>query len=227
MDKTLLGTLIRRLPEKPGIMGKERYFNSAVLVPLLTVDGSYHLLFEKRAENIRQGSEICFPGGMHETGKDRDCRATAIRETVEELGVSREKIRILGRFDTLVATIGATVDAFLGEISIRSLSEISFNPQEVEKVFTMPVDFFLSNAPETYQIRLVVEPEYTNRKGEDVVLLPARKLGLPERYHQPWGKSRHEILVYKTDYGVIWGITAAIIHDMVMKLKNDNAYQET
>jgi 8-oxo-dGTP pyrophosphatase MutT (NUDIX family) len=218
MTHDMVDRLIERLPETPSILGRERYFNSAVLVPLVDLDGEPHLLFEKRAEGIRQAAEVCFPGGMHDPLVDKTCRETAVRETIEELGIPRESISVLGQFDTLVASIGATVDAFLGRLGIRSLDELSVNAQEVAQVFTLPLSFFVRTPPETYMVRMVVEPCYTDRNGNAVVLLPAKDLGLPPMYHKPWGKARHRILVYKTDFGVIWGITAEIIHDMVTRI---------
>ena len=54
------------LPRCPGIMGREKYFNSAVLIPFVMIAGEYHLLFQRRAPQIRQGTEICFPGGAYD-----------------------------------------------------------------------------------------------------------------------------------------------------------------
>lgn len=218
MNHSILDRLIQRLPHTPNILGRERYFNSAVLVPFITCGGEDHLLFQKRAEGIRQASEICFPGGMHDPKVDRNCQDTAVRETMEELGIGKEKITVLGQFDTLVASIGATVEAFLGRLDIDGLEDLSINAQEVEQVFTLPLSFFLETPAECYMVRLVVEPCYTDRDGKDVVLLPAKDLGLPPRYHKPWGKIRHPVLVYKTEFGVIWGITAEIINDMITKI---------
>ena len=53
--------LISVLPKYPGVLGKEEYFNSAVLIPLVLINKEYNFLFEKRAASIRQGGEICFP----------------------------------------------------------------------------------------------------------------------------------------------------------------------
>lgn len=218
MNKDTIKRLINSLPESPNIMGKDRYFNSAVLVPVVTIDNELHLLFEKRADSIRQGSEICFPGGKFDPLTDSSLKETAIRETIEELGIHKDAINVLGQFDTLVASIGATVDSYLAEIEISNLDELNINGGEVEKVFTLPVSFFLENPVETYQVRLIVEPSYINKKGEEVVLLPGKQLGLPEIYHGPWGGTRHRVLVYKTDEGPLWGITAEIVNDLVEKI---------
>ena len=218
MNHETLESLIKKLPECPGILAREKFFNSAVLVPLVFMDNEFHLLFEKRAAGIRQGSEICFPGGMHDPGTDKNAMETAVRETTEELGIPRKKIDVLGRFDTLVASMGAMVDPVLAVITIDDVSELIVNHDEVEDVFLLPVSFFMKHKADSYKVRLIVEPFYTDRNGNEVTLLPARELGLPEIYHKPWGKAFHRVLVYHTPKGIIWGITAEIIHDMIEKL---------
>lgn len=219
MDDSIIEKLIENLPESPNILAKERYYNSSVLVPFLKIDNELHLLFQKRAANIRQGSEVCFPGGMFDPASDKNYCETAVRETVEELGIKPDKIHVKGQLDTLVASIGATVDSFLAVLNIRDLDELSLNVDEVEKVFTIPVNDFIDNPPEEYKVRLEVQPSYINKKGESVTLLPGKELGLPEAYHKPWGGLHHRVLVYKTDNGVIWGITAEIIYEMVKKMQ--------
>ena len=39
---------------------------NAVLIPLVDREGELSILFEVRQAGIRQGGEICFPGGMIE-----------------------------------------------------------------------------------------------------------------------------------------------------------------
>ena len=75
--------LIESLPKETGILGKGDFLNSAVLIPLIKLKDEYHLLFEKRAAHIRQGGEICFPGGQLDKEKDKSIIETAVRETVE------------------------------------------------------------------------------------------------------------------------------------------------
>ena len=55
MNTSELEKLKSKLPIHPGILRKEEYFNSAVLIPLVFVNNEYNFLFEKRAANIRQG----------------------------------------------------------------------------------------------------------------------------------------------------------------------------
>jgi 8-oxo-dGTP pyrophosphatase MutT (NUDIX family) len=219
MNNSDLERLVRNLPEVPGIYGKMDFFNSAVLISLVQYEGVYHFLFEKRANHIRQGGEICFPGGEFDAAQDKDFQDTAIRETVEELGIHSSQIRIVGVLDTIIASVGVTVDSFVGIIDIDHPAQLSINPDEVENVFTLPVSLFEQMTPEKYQIRTEIQPYFTDRNNRKVVLLPSKELGLPERYHEPWGRSLSNILVYRTDHGMIWGITAALVHELVHKLQ--------
>src|ERR1017187_9298541 len=101
------------LPKIPGILRKKEYFNAAVLIPLVWHNEEYNFLFEKRVAKIRQGSEICFPGGEYDPDIDKSLLETAIRETREELGIKREKIKVIGKMDILVGNMGVTVDPVL------------------------------------------------------------------------------------------------------------------
>ena len=210
-----LDSLKENLPTVPGIMGKDRLINSAVLIPFVDVDGEYHLLFQKRAKAIRQGGEVCFPGGLHDGNVDTDLRDTAIRETVEELGISKDRIQIIGIQDTLIAPMGVTVDSFIGVLDIDFPGDLSLNKSEVEDVFLLPLSFFEKNAPEKYSVRLEVKPSYVDRHNREKILLPADKLGLPERYKKPWGGRHHRVLVWNTAHGVIWGLTAELVYQLV------------
>jgi peroxisomal coenzyme A diphosphatase NUDT7 len=202
------------LSNSPEILGKDKYFNSAVLVPLVEIDNKFHFLFEKRANHIRQGGEVSFPGGEFDQKKDQGLRHTAIRETIEELGLPSEKIKIIGKVGTLVAPMGVTVDAFVGLLSIRSVDELAIDKNEVEKVFLTPMDHFLKQKPEEYTVKLEVHPSYTDENGKKIELLPVQKLGLPARYSKPWKNGFHRILVYNSTEEVIWGITAEIVFEL-------------
>jgi len=196
------------------ILGKDKYLNSAVLVPIVELDNKFHFLFEKRANHIRQGGEVSFPGGEFDLKKDQGLRQTALRETTEELGIPSEKIKIIGKVGTLVAPMGVTVDAFVCQLLIQSLDELKIDSNEVEKVFVVPIEHLLKKKPEEYSVKLEVHPSYVDEKGKHIELLPVQKLGLPERYSKPWKNGIHRVLVYNSTEEVIWGITAEIIFEL-------------
>lgn len=213
-----LEILKRNLPKQPGILGREKYFNSAVMVPFILLGGEYHLLFEKRAASIRQGGEICFPGGKFDPAKDQDFKCTAVRETTEELGIDRTDITVIGQLDTIVAPMGATIDSFIGRLDKEVLGNLTIDKKEVEEVFTLPLSQFKDTPASEYHVRLEIQSSYKDKSGREKILLPGKKLGLPEKYHRSWGGKKHRVLVYKTDRGIIWGITAEIIYDLVKRV---------
>ena len=219
MNSDDLLKLKEKLPAHPGILRKEEYFNSAVLIPLVSINSEYNFLFEKRAANIRQGGEVCFPGGEFDPDNDSDFMDTAIRETSEEIGVESSRIKIYGILDTLIGPMGVTVDPFIGTLEINSVDDIKYDKEEVEKVFMIPVSFFEANKPEEYYVRLEVHPTEIDRNGIKIETLPVKELKLPDRYSRPWGGRKNRVLVYRTDEGVIWGITAALINEVVRFLK--------
>lgn len=214
-----LTSLVNNLPMVPGIHGRDEYFNSVVLLLLIPVGGEYHIVFQERSAGIRQGGEISLPGGRAED-EDISPQMTAVRETSEELGIAPDRIHILGRMDTVVALMGATVDVVVGTADI-GVADMRINKEEVERIFTLPVSYFEGREPEEHHVMLQVHPSYMDKEtGEEIVLLPSEELGLPERYRQPWGGYRYRVLVYRTPHGVIWGITARVINEFISRLNH-------
>jgi 8-oxo-dGTP pyrophosphatase MutT (NUDIX family) len=217
MKKENLKKLSKNLPKTPGVLGRSRFFNSAVLIPLIKIKGEYFLLFQKRAAHIRQGGDICFPGGGFEDGIDKNFKQTALRETEEELGIKAKDIKIIGRLDTYVAPIGAVIEPFVGKIKKSVLKTMVVDKNEVEKTLLIPVSFFKDTKPLEYTLSHEIQPHRINENGEKEVLFPVKELGLPEMYQKPWGNKRHKIWVYKYENEIIWGITSVIINDLIEK----------
>lgn len=214
MNNKEYGKFLNKFSSCPGIMDRENYFNSVVLVPFIMINNECHILFQKRAADIRQGGEICFPGGGYDLGKETTKEAV-IRETVEELGIEKNKIELDARLDTVVAPMGAVVDVFAGKLLVEDIQEMNINRHEVERVFIIPFKYFLENKPEIYQVRLEVQPSYVNSNNEKIELFPVKELGIPERYTEPWGGKLHDVYVYKYDGEVIWGLTSRIVVSLV------------
>jgi 8-oxo-dGTP pyrophosphatase MutT (NUDIX family) len=218
MDPTQLQTLIQNLPQHPGLMHKERYFNAAVLIPLVQQNQEYHFLFQKRAAQIRQGGEISFPGGEYEPEQDQSCLQAALRETNEELGISRDKIHIQSSLDTFVSPRGITIDSFLAVLDIQGLQDLQPDRSEVEELFLLPVSWFLQHQPRVYNLKLEIHPVYTDQNGHKAQL-PVQELGLPEHYCQPWPGMEYRVYVYQTPKAVVWGLTAELVHYLVQRLQ--------
>jgi 8-oxo-dGTP pyrophosphatase MutT (NUDIX family) len=210
-----LEKLQSNLPKVQGILGKEEYFNSAVLIPFVFIDGEYHLLFEKRSANIKQGGEICFPGGRIEKS-DKTPTDTALRETFEEIGVEKSKITVIGKLDILFGPRGVLVEPIVAEVKIEKLSKLKIDKSEVEKVFLVPLSYFENNEPEHFKIHSSVTHKSFNSKGEEEDLILQNNYGNDTYY-----KSIRDVLVYKTAGETIWGITARLVYEVISLLKRN------
>ncbi len=217
MKKKELKKLVKNLPDKPGVMARDRYFNSAVLIPIVKIKDEYYLIFQKRAAHIRQGGDICFPGGRREEN-DKSFKDTALRETYEELGIRKKDIKILGQLDTYVAPIGALVESFVARVKKRAIKNMVIDKNEVEDILIIPLDFFKNNPPIEYNLKYQVHPYTIDADGNKEILFPVEELGLPEAYHKPWGHRRHKVWVYNYKGDIIWGLTAVILNDLIKKI---------
>jgi len=214
-----LNTLGRIVVKNCSIIGKDLYINSAVLIPIIVIDKTEFVLFQKRSSTVRQPGEVSFPGGHFNSRFDNDFLSTATRETCEELGIEKDKISVLGKIGTLVAPMGVIVETYLGILNINSLDELKIDHKEVDRIFVIPLQYFISSKPDEYFTRLELHPFMTKEDGEKVELLPVKELGLPEKYSLPWTNGKHRVLVYRTSEEVIWGITAELIFELSTKLK--------
>lgn len=121
----------------------------AVLIPLIKLEGEWHILFEHRANGISQAGDAAFPGGRVESGEGFE--AAAIRETTEELGVSSDKINVIGEMDYVVMG-KRIIGCYVGELTIERLEELDLNQYEVDHVFTIPLRELKTMAPEVHYV---------------------------------------------------------------------------
>ena len=212
--------LLIKLPNESGILGNRNYFKSVVLMPFVLIDGEYQILFEKRANHIRQGGEVSFPGGGFDAENDKNYQETAIRETCEELGLKSSDITIHKQFDTVVVPHGNMIFTFLGEIDSNAFKRIEVNHKEVEYVFTVPLNWFLENEPEIYHTRSQMFPYIIDDNGDKQTTFPAKDLGVPEKYSKPWGNKLYPVYVYQINGEIIWGITGQIIFELMNLLSS-------
>ncbi len=204
--KNLLTKLQKSLSSfHPEVINYDEFKHSAIFLPLIDIDGSSSLIFEKRANNIAQAGEICFPGGRVENNEALNPLLTAIRETSEELGISLDKISLLSRLPRLITPDGKLIDAFIGKLNNIKLEDLKLNPSEVDKIFTLSLKDLKDIKFHKYKITSI------NQSGDsdkDPTLLPVESLGLPLRYQGTWGEKNYN--VYYTEYNneKIWGLTA-------------------
>lgn len=123
---------------------------AAVLVPLCMVNQELSLLYTLRSSDLKNyRGQVSFPGGMHDK-TDADLEETALRETSEELGITKDQIDVWGH-GSLVGTVSKEMSvlpyiAYIGHVNPKSLK---LNPKEVELAFSVPLSV-LSN-PSNYK----------------------------------------------------------------------------
>lgn len=113
--------------------------NAAVLAPLyLDADGALHAVFTKRRDDLRSHpGEISFPGGRSDEG-DADLPATALRETLEEVGLPPDAVELIGALQptpTLVTNFA--IYPFVGVIEpgFEWIAQV----EEVDLVLELPL----------------------------------------------------------------------------------------
>ncbi len=71
--------------------------SSAVLIPVFKHNGQYYIVFIKRTNKVKtHKGQISFPGGMRDKG-DKTLLDTALRESVEEIGLRHKDAAITRR----------------------------------------------------------------------------------------------------------------------------------
>ncbi|MBR4016083.1 MAG: CoA pyrophosphatase [Anaerotignum sp.] len=189
-------------PAKPIL--RLRHF--AVLALFTEIDEELHLVLNKRAAGVLQPGDICFPGGHREDHETLE--ETALRETEEELGILRQEIQILGKSDYMLTVYRGLIQPFLGYVPYDTFLQARPNPMEVDKIFTVPLSFFLETTPESFDMVW---------KAVEVSDFPYERIEGGKNY--PFRKSVFPELFYEYDGYTIWGLTAQIIQNIVETLK--------
>lgn len=114
--------------------------DSAVIALLVEKDGTDHLIFNKRRDDLPyHPGQICFPGGARDEGED--AVACALRETCEEMGLCAGEIDVLGRMSDRVSIAGFKVACFVGRLVEDRPYDLE--TAEVAEAFEVPCGDFL------------------------------------------------------------------------------------
>lgn len=125
---------------------------SSVLALFYPENGCARLIFIQRpVYNGVHSGQIAFPGGGYEDF-DKDDRATALRETREEIGVAPEKIHVIGKLsDLYIPPSNFLVHPYVGYMN--QVPHYNPDPEEVKEVFSLRVTDLLNE--ESFQYREV------------------------------------------------------------------------
>ncbi len=129
----LSGETLPTTPMRPPFMSTTR--NAAVLAPLYVDDeGHTRVILTRRSARLRNhAGQVAFPGGRLDDG-ETDVDA-ALRETEEEIGLPRERVRVIGQLERLTTIVSSSsIQPFVGVID-GPLPTLTHAPIEVERVF--------------------------------------------------------------------------------------------
>lgn len=117
---------------------------AAVLFPIVVRDAGHTVMLTQRTAHLRDhAGQISFPGGRVEA-EDLSPTHTALRETEEEVGLSRERVEILGFLPEYRTGTGFRVTPVVG--LVHPPFDLQPDPFEVAEVFEVPLAFLLDPA---------------------------------------------------------------------------------
>ncbi|MGB4343803.1 MAG: CoA pyrophosphatase [Moraxellaceae bacterium] len=132
----------------PQLRDRLRYYrpspdrvDAAVLVPV-TDEATPHIILTRRASHMSShAGEVAFPGGKCDS-TDASIIATALRESREEIGLLEESVEVIGELDAFTSKVGLRVQPIIGMVPSDLI--LLPNPGEIESIFRVPVEFFLT-----------------------------------------------------------------------------------
>lgn len=146
-----LGDVIARLrgdhemqPQPVPLPDEAAAVPAAVLIAIVPRPEGPTVLLTQRAAALRSHSaQVAFPGGRVDV-IDGSPVITALRETEEEIGLARERVRTLGFLDAYLTGTGYRI------VPVVALVEppfsLTLNAHEVDEAFEAPLSFLLDPA---------------------------------------------------------------------------------
>jgi 8-oxo-dGTP pyrophosphatase MutT (NUDIX family) len=116
---------------------------AAVLLAIFA-DPPHHVVFVERAAHLRNHpGQIALPGGTQDPADGDNPVTTALRELHEELGITPDRVTIVGRLPTLTQSSRRfTVTPIVGILQPQTLLVIDHT--ETAAVFTVPLEKVLA-----------------------------------------------------------------------------------
>lgn len=127
-----------------GLFADRKPAGAAVLLPLVRRDAGLNLLLTRRTDHLRDhAGQISFPGGRVEPEDDGPV-ATALRETEEEIGLSRQHIEVIGQLPVYSTVTAFQVTPVVG--LVEPGFTLKLDDFEVAEAFEVPLAFLMNPA---------------------------------------------------------------------------------
>jgi len=116
---------------------------SGVLIPIYPdLQGELNVILTLRTDSIRHAGQISFPGGRSE--QDESIIRTALRETMEEVGISSNEIDVVGSLTPFyLYKTNNRITPVVGFLEKKPIMQR--NPNEVEEIITVKLDTLISD----------------------------------------------------------------------------------
>ena len=115
--------------------------DAAVLVPIINRPAGLSVVLTKRADHLNShAGQVSFPGGRAEDG-DGSLEETALRETEEEIGLTRNFITLKGSLDRYETGTGYSIHPVVG--FVEEGFDLVVDQGEVAEVFEVPLSFLM------------------------------------------------------------------------------------
>ncbi|OEY65014.1 NUDIX hydrolase [Marinobacter sp. X15-166B] len=119
------------------------YPEAGVLLPVTDSCGRPEIIFTLRSQKMTtHRGQVSFPGGKRDRA-DATLAETALRETHEEIGLPPSQVQMIAPLGQVMSRYGILVTPFVGVVPRDA--ELVANPDEIESIFKVPVDFFLED----------------------------------------------------------------------------------
>lgn len=127
------------VPQEEGVPADLR--PAAVLVPVVVREGGLTMLLTRRTDHLHDHpGQVSFPGGRVDEG-DASPVAAALREAEEEIGLTRDRIQLLGQLPLYRTGTGFEVTPVVG--LVEPPFDLKLDAFEVAEVFEVPLSFLL------------------------------------------------------------------------------------
>ncbi|MHA1534935.1 MAG: NUDIX hydrolase [Promethearchaeota archaeon] len=144
-NETLIKSKLFECDSPSRISLRDDFFTrSAVLFSIIPYENKpYDLILIHRSNlGTRHRGEMSFPGGKFEEDEDITVKDTALRESGEEIGVSRKNIKIIGCLDDFPTMTKYIITPFVAVIDKNQ--QLIREEREVQRILKIPIDFFTS-----------------------------------------------------------------------------------
>ncbi len=144
---------------------------AAVLVLIVHGEEPGILLTKRTSTLAKHAGQVAFPGGRIDP-TDPTVEAAALREAFEEVGLPPDQPEILGRLPDYLTGTGFRISPVLALLPRPVV--LQANPDEVEAIFTLPLDVLLDPAAPQWR-----QAEFRGRMRDFWVW--------PHEHHYIWG----------------------------------------